>query len=137
MVPFQNLVKIPQQKWYHFRQKRVKIPQQNVTFQKRIKNPQQKWYHFRKGSKILNKNGTISENGKNSSTKMVPFQAEKGKNSSTKNVPFQKRVKIPQQKWYHFRKVQKFIDKDDTISEKGQNSSTKMVPFLKRIKIPQ
>ena len=51
-----------------------------------------------KGSKILNKNGTISKNGLNSSTKMVPFQAEKGQNSSTKMVPFQKRVKIPQQK---------------------------------------
>ena len=51
-------------------------------------------------------------------------------------VPFQKRVKIPHQKWYHFRKVSKCIDKDDTISKKGQNSSTKMVPFQKRVKIP-
>ena len=64
MVPFQSekgqkssikMVKTPQQKWYHFRQKRVKITQKNVTFQKRIKNPQQKLYHFRKGSKILDK----------------------------------------------------------------------------------
>ena len=61
-----------------------------------IKIPQQEWYHFRKGSKILNKNGTISEKGQKSSTKMVPFQ---------------KRVKIPQQ--------------NGTILEKGKNSSTK------------
>ena len=84
MVPFQKMVKFLNKKWYYFRQKRVKIPQQNVTFQKRIKNPQQKLYHFRKGSKILNKNGTISENGKIPQQKMVLFQAEKGKNSSTK-----------------------------------------------------
>ena len=27
------------------------------------KIPQQNWYHFRKGSKIVNKNGTILEEG--------------------------------------------------------------------------
>ena len=101
MVPFQKMVNIPQQKWYHFRQKRVKIPQQNVTFQKRIKNPQQKLYHFRKGSKILDK-------------KWYHFS--------------QKRVKIPRQNMYHFRKGSKFLSK---ISEVGQTSSTKMVPFQK------
>ena len=74
MVPFLKRAKIPQQKCYHFSQKRVKIPQQKmVPFQKRIKNPKQKWYHFRKGRK-----------------------------SSTKMIPFLKRVKIPQQKCYHF-----------------------------------
>ena len=57
-----------------------------VTFQKRVKNPQQKLYHFRKGSKFLNKNGTISKKGQKSSTKMVPF------------TKFQKRVKNHQQK---------------------------------------
>ena len=106
MVPFQKMVKIHQQKWYYLRQKRVKIPQQNVTFQKRIKSPQQKLYHFRKGSKILDK-------------KWYHFS--------------QKRVKIPQQKMYHFRKGSKFLSKNGTISEEGQTSSTKMVPFQKRV----
>ena len=46
IVPFQKRVKNRQQKWYHFSQKMIKIPQQ-------------KWYYFRKGSKILNKNGTM------------------------------------------------------------------------------
>ena len=63
---------------------------------------------FRKRVKIPQQNGTISEKGQNSSSKILPFQ-----------------------------KSLKFIDKEDTISEKGQNSSTKMVPFLKRVKIPQ
>ena len=48
IVPFQKGVKNRQQKWYHFSQKMIKIPQQ-------------KWYHFRKGSKILNKNGTMNK----------------------------------------------------------------------------
>ena len=139
MIPFLKRVKIPQQKWYHFSQKRAKISQQ-------------KWYHFRKGSKILNKNhclkmvkitqpfqaekgkipqqnGTISEKGQNSSTKMIPFQ-------KTVKIPqqkwyhfWQKRVKIAQQKWYHFRKWSKIVNKNGTISEKGQKSSTKTVPF--------
>ena len=65
---------------------------------------------------------------------MVPFQALKGKNSLTKMVPFQKRVKNPKQKWYHFRKGSKILDKNGTILEKGQNSSTKIVPFQKRVK---
>ena len=125
MIPFQKRVKILQQKWYHFSQKRVKIPQQ-------------KWHHFRKGSKILNKNGTISENGQNSSTKTGTISGRKGS----------KFLK----KWYHFRKGSKILNKNCTISEKGQTSSTKMVPFqsensqnsstkmvafLKRVKIPQ
>ena len=92
MVPFQK----NGQKWYHFSQKMVKIPQQ-------------KWYHFRKGSKILIKNSNISENGQKSSTKMVPFL---------------KRVIIPQ-KWYHFRKGSKILNKNGTISEKGQNPQQK------------
>ena len=54
-----------------------------VPFQNRVKNPKQKWYHFRKESKILNKNGIISEMGQKSKTKLVPFQ---------------KRVKNPKQK---------------------------------------
>ena len=74
MVPFQNRVKHRQQKWYHFR-KGSKIVKENGTIL------------VRKGSKLLNKNGTISEKGQKSSTKMVPFL---------------KRVKIAQQKWYHF-----------------------------------
>ena len=157
MVPCQKMVKIPLQKWHHFRQKRVKIPQQNVTFQKRIKNPQQKFYRFRKGSKILDKkwyhfsqkrfkiprqkmyhfgkgskllskNGTISEEGQTSSTKMVPFQ-KRVENRQRKWYHFsQKRVKISQRKWYNFRKWSKILDKNGTISEKGQISSTKMVP---------
>ena len=103
-----------------------------VPFQKRVRNPQQKWYHFRKGSKILIKNGTISEKGQKSSTEMESFQ---------------KMVKIPQQngtisekgqksstKWYHFRIGSKILDKNGTISEKSQNSSTKIVPFQKGVK---
>ena len=82
-------------------------PTKIIPFQKRVKNPQQKWYHFRKWSKILNKNGTISDKSQKSSTKMVPFH---------------KRVKNPQQ--------------NGTISEKDQNSSTKMVPFQERVKNP-
>ena len=104
MVPFLKRAKIPQQKCYHFNQKRVKISQQKmVPFQKMIKNPkqkwyhfiqkrvkipQQKWYHFRKGSKILNKNCIISDKVQKSSTKKVTFQSEKGQNSSTKMLPF-------------------------------------------------
>ena len=128
--------------------------------------PRQKRYHFRKGTKFLNKNGTISEDGQTSSTEMVPFQT-RAKNCqrkwyhfsqemlaipTTKMVPFQKRVKIHQQKWYHFRRVSnivnengtilvrkgsKFLNKNGTISEKGRKSSTKMVPFQKVVKIPQ
>ena len=71
-------------------------------------------YHFRKGSKLLSNNGTISEEGQTSSTKMVPFQ---------------KRVKNPQQKWYNFRKGSKILNRNGTISENGQYSSTKMVLF--------
>ena len=72
-----------------------------LPIHKKVKNSQQ--------------NGTISENGQNFSTKIVPFQSEKviiprqknaisekGRNSSTKMVPFQKRVKRCQQKKYHF-----------------------------------
>ena len=103
MEPFRKRVKNRQQKWYHFSQKRVKFPQQ-------------KWFYFRKGSKIINKNGTISEKGQKSTTKMVPFQ---------------KRVKNRQQ----IRKSSKILDKNGTISEKGQKSSTKMVPFQKRVEI--
>ena len=60
-----------------------------------------------------------------------------------------KRAKIPQQKWNHFlkeskflnkngtisvRKGSKFLNKNSTITEKGQKSSTKMVPFQERVK---
>ena len=120
-----------------------------VQFQKRVKHRQQKWYHFRKGSKIvnengtilvrkgskfLNKNGTISEKGQKFSTKMVPFQ-KRVKYPQQKWYHFsQKMIKNPQQKWYHFRKGSKILNKNGTISEKGKNSSTKMVPFQKRVK---
>ena len=100
-----------------------------VPFQKMVKIPRQNGTSLgSKGSKLLNKNGTISEQGQKSSTKMVPFQ---------------KSVKNPQQKWYDFRKGlkivnqngtifvkkwSKFLNKNGTISEKGQKSSIKMVP---------
>ena len=94
--------------------------------------PFQKWVKIvnengtilvRKGSKLLNKNGTISEKGQKSSTKMVPFQ---------------KRVKNLQQKWYHFRKWSKFLNKMVPFQAvMGQNSSTKLVPFQKGVKSPQ
>ena len=114
MVPFQKRVKHRQRKWYHFSQKRVKIPQQNwyhfrkvskilskmVPFQKMVKNT----ILGSKGSKFLNKNGTISEKGRKSSTRMVPFQ-NRVKSRQPKWYHFcQKMVKIPQQKWYYFRK---------------------------------
>ena len=65
--------KILDKKWYHFSQKRVKIPDKECTisgkgqnssekmvqFQERVKHRQRKWYHFRKGSKIVNENDTI------------------------------------------------------------------------------
>ena len=92
-------------------QKMVKIPLQNGTTSGRI------------GSKFLNKNGTFSQKGQKSSTKMVPFQSEKGHNSSTKR--------------YYFRKGSKILNKNGTISEKVHKSSTKMVPFQKMVKIPQ
>ena len=93
-------------KWYHFSQKRVKIAQQ-------------KWYHCRKGSKILNKNGKISEKVKN----------------RLKIVPFQKRVKNPKQNGtISGSKGSKFFNKNGTISEKGHKFSTKMAPFQKRVK---
>ena len=105
-----------------------------VTIQKMVKIPQQKWYQFRqKKSKFLNKNGTISENCQNFSTKMIPFQ-KKGQNSPTKIVPFQKKVKNPRQNGTISEKGSKLLNKNGTISEKGQNSSTKMVPFQKRVK---
>ena len=63
---------------------------------------------------------------------MVPFQSEKGQNSSTKIVSFQKRVKNPQQKWYHFRRRSNIFNKNGTISGKGQKSSTKIVPFSQK-----
>ena len=71
----------------------------------------------RKGSKFLNKNGTISEKGQNSSTKMVPFQ---------------KMVEIPRQKWYHFRKGSKILNKNGTVLESGENAKIKptLVDFL-------
>ena len=81
MVPVQKRIKNPQQKWYHFSQKRVDVCLLFVII------PRQKRNHFRKGSKFLNKNGTISEEGQTSSIKMEPFQ---------------KRVKNRQRKWYHF-----------------------------------
>ena len=74
MAPFQKMVKIHQQNGTISGRKGSKIVDKMVPFQKTIKNPQQKWYHLRKGSKILDKNGTISEKVQKSSTKMVPFQ---------------------------------------------------------------
>ena len=133
-------------------EKGKKIPQQNVTFQKRIKNPQQKLYRFRRGSKILDKNGTISVRKRSKFLNKKCTISEKGQNSSPKMVQFQKRAKHRQQKWYHFRKGSKifnengtilvrkgskFLNKNCTISENGQKSSTKMVPFQKRVKYPQ
>ena len=93
-------------------QKRVKNEKsltKMVPFQKRVTNPQRngknsstEWYHFRqKRVKNRQQNGTISENDQTSSTKMVPFQ---------------KRVKNPRQKWYHFRKGSKILDKNGAIS---------------------
>ena len=43
-----------------------------------------------------------------------------GQKSLTKIVPFQKRAKNRQQKWYHFRKGSKLLNKSSTISEKCQ-----------------
>ena len=74
-----------------------------VPFQKRVKIPEQKWYHFRRGSKIVHKNGTISEKGQNCQQKWYHFS--------------QKMVKISQQKWYHFRKGSKNMNKNGTMSK--------------------
>ena len=106
-------------------------------------NHQQKWNHFRKGSKFLdkngtilgrkgskffNKNGTISEKDQKSSTEMVPFQ--KRVKILKKMVPFQKMVIDPQIKWYHFRKGSKILDKNGTISENGSCINFHMKCYL-------
>ena len=135
-MPFQKRVKIPQKWylsrkgskivnkkwnhfrkrskiviWYHFSQKKVKIPQQNGTISEKGQKSSAKMVPFQKMVKIQAEKGQ-AEKGQNSLTKMVPFQSEKVHNSSTKMVPFQKRVKIPLQngfisekgqKWYHFK----------------------------------
>ena len=44
---------------------------------------------------------------------MVPFQ--KRPNFANKMVPFEKRPKIPQQKWYYFKKWLKLVNKKSTI----------------------
>ena len=131
MVPFQKMVKIPQQNGTISGSKGSKFLNKSSTISK-------------KGSKILNKNGTISEKGQIS--KILDKNgiiSEKGQNSSTKMVPFQKRVKNRQQKWYHFIKgskidnkngtilVRKWSNKNGTISEKCQNSSKKWYHFRK------
>ena len=90
-----------------------------VPFQKRVIIPQQKWYHFRKGSKIVNKNGTIPKKGQKSSKNGTIL--EEDQKSSTKMVPFQKRVKNRQKSSTKMVPFQ---------SENGQNSSTKMVPLI-------
>ena len=91
---------------------------QMVPFQKKVENSQQKWYHFRTSSKILDKNGAISEECQKSSTKMVRFQ-NRVKNCQPKWYHFcQKMVKIPQQKWYHFRKGSKILNKMVTFQKK-------------------
>ena len=101
-------------------QKRVKNRQQNIVpFKKRVKNRRKKWYNFGKGSKLLNKNGTISEKGQKSSTKWYHF-SQKRVIIPRKKVPLQKRVKIPQQKWYLFRKGSKILDKNGTISVRNR-----------------
>ena len=85
--------------------------------------PRQKWYHFSQRSKFLNKNGTISEKGQNSSTKMVPFQKNGQKWSKNGTILV--------------RKWSKFLNKNGTISEKGQKSSLKIVTFQKMVKNPR
>ena len=133
MVLFQKKVKTLNKNGTITGRKGSKFLNEMVTFQKKG----QKWYHFKKGSKILRKNGTLSE---------------KSRKSSTKRLYFRKGSKFHNQKWYHFRrgskilnknvailvrKGSKFLNKNGTISEKGQKSSTKMVPFQKRVKSPQ
>ena len=60
---------------------------------------------------------------------MVPFQAEKGQKFSTKMVQFQKRVKIPQQKLYHFRRGSKIVNKNGTMNkERRQDFHIKLLP---------
>ena len=115
---FQKRVKIHQQKWCHFSQKRVKIPQQ-------------KWYHFRKGSKILNKNGIISEKGQKSSSKIVPFQKRVKIIDKNGTISVRKWSLFLDKKRHYFRKGSKFLNNNGTISEKGQESSTKWYHFRK------
>ena len=88
-----------------------------VPLQKMVKN-------------ILDKNGTISEKGQ------IPRQngtiSEEGQKLSTKLVPFQKRVKIPQQKWYHFRKGSKSSNKNGTMNqERRQDFHIMLLPWDK------
>ena len=110
-----------------------------VQFQRRVKHRQRKWYHSKKGLKIINENGTILVRKGSKFLNKNDTISEKGQKSSTKMVPFQKRVKYPQQKWYHFsqKNDQNSSTKKGTISEKGQKFSTKMVPFQKKVKNPR
>ena len=92
----------------------VKIHQQNGTISEKGQKSSTKMVLFQKRVKIPQQNGTISEKGQKSSTKIKPHY----KNGTISS--FQKRVKLPR-------------NKNCTISEKGQNSSIKMV---KKVKIP-
>ena len=77
-----------------------------VPFQaEKGQNSSKKWCHLRKGSKFVNKNGTISvKKVQNSSTKNDTI-SDKFQNSLTKMITFLKRVK--------------FLNKNGTISENG------------------
>ena len=115
-------IKPPQQKWHHFH---ISEKGQNSL--------KQKWYYFRKGSKILDKNGTILVRKGSYYPRQKGSISEKGKKSSTKMVPFRKGSKILNKNGTILgRGGSKFFNKNRTISENGQNSSTKMVPFQKK-----
>ena len=61
MIPFQKMVKIPQQNGTISGSKGSKFLNKYGTISEMGKNRQRKWYHFsQKRVKLLNKNGTIS-----------------------------------------------------------------------------
>ena len=58
-----------------------------------------------------------------------PFDLGNEKKKGFKMVPFKNRPKFRQQKWYHFKKYLKFLNKNGIILEKVQILLTKMVPY--------
>ena len=82
---------------------------------------------YQKMAEISEQNGTISERFENSPTKLVPFE---------------KRLKNPQQKWYHLRKYANLaplnpLKLSPLLTQKILKRGFKMVPFQKMAEIPE
>ena len=77
MVPFQNMPKIRQQKWYHFKKGLKFLNKNDLPFQKMAKIGQQKRYHLRifhlAPLNLLKLNPLLTSGMKKRGFKMVPF----------------------------------------------------------------